>query len=159
MSLEQDIQQQEFKNEYQKALINLLYTHNHVVARMSKVFKEFGITRQQYNVLRILRGQHPNKVTINVIKERMLDKMSDASRIVSRLNKKGLIERKQSKGDRRAADVSITNKGLGMLEKLDPITESFDSFFKNLEVADAQKLNNLLDSLRDNDSLNSIKNQ
>ena len=87
MKLEKAIRQKGFQNEYQKAIINIIYTHNYLIGKMNPVFKQYGITRQQYNVLRILRGQHPDPATINLIKERMLDKMSDASRIAERLKK------------------------------------------------------------------------
>ena len=147
MGIEHDIQQFDFKNEYQKALINLLYTHNHIVAKMGKVFKTYDITRQQYNVLRILKGQFPESA-INTIRERMLEKMSDTSRMVVRLNNKGLIERKQNKGDRREARVSITKKGLNLLKKMDKSVEKFDLYFENLSKDDARQLNTLLDSLR-----------
>jgi DNA-binding MarR family transcriptional regulator len=118
------------------------------VGKMGKVFKTHDITRQQYNVLRILRGQYPNSATINIIRERMLEKMSDTSRMVVRLNNKGLIERKQSKGDRREAQVSITKKGLNLLKRMDKSVEDFNQFFENFSKDDARKLNTRLDSLR-----------
>ena len=85
MSLENDIQQREFRNESQKAILNILFTSYFIQDKMNELFKEYDITRQQYNVLRILRGQHPGHASVNLIRERMLDKMSDASRIVERL--------------------------------------------------------------------------
>lgn len=148
MGIEEDIQQSDFNNEYHKALINLLYTHNHIVGKMGKVFKTYDITRQQYNVLRILRGQYPKSATINVIRERMLEKMSDTSRMVVRLSNKGLIDRSQSKGDRREAHVSITNKGLNLLNKMDKTVSDFDLYFEKLSEDDARKLNSLLDNIR-----------
>src|SRR5688500_7319778 len=108
MSLEHDIQQKEFRNEYQKAILNILYTQNYLVGRMTEVFRQFDITRQQYNVLRILRGQYPEPATVNLIKERMLEKMSDTSRIVERLRIKGLLERADGKTDKRSVEITIT---------------------------------------------------
>src|ERR1700755_2598979 len=102
MSLEEDIQQKAFRNEYQKAILNIMYTHNYLVGRMTDVFKKFDITRQQYNVLRILRGQYPDPASINLIKDRMLEKMSDTSRIVERLRLKGLVQREDGKSDKRS---------------------------------------------------------
>jgi DNA-binding MarR family transcriptional regulator len=148
VSIKQEIKQKGFRNEYQKALINMLYTHNFLIGEMSDIFKKFDITRQQFNVLRILRGQHPNPVTINTIKDRMLDKMSDASRIVVRLKKKELIKSQQGKGDRRSTEVVITKKGLALLKKMDGSVEEFDNLFSNLTTSEANSLNILLDKLR-----------
>lgn len=148
MGLEQEIKQKEFKNEYQKALINLLYTRNHLVSRMNDIFKKYQVTRQQYNVLRILRGQYPKPATINLIKDRMLDKMSDASRIVKRLYKKDLIERKQSINDGRVTEVIISNKGLELLQRMNTASEEFEGFFSTLTEEEARTLNSLLDNLR-----------
>lgn len=150
MSLEEDIQQRKFKSEGQKTLINVLYTYHHLVTKSTPIFKSFGITRQQYNVLRILRGQHPNAITINIIKERMLDKMSDASRIVERLRKKELINRDKSNTDRRAVEILISSKGLKLLKKIDPIIEEHEVGQINLSNEEAITLNELLDKLRNN---------
>jgi len=148
MGLEEEIGQKEFKTERQKALINLLYTHNHVVNSMNEMFKVHDITRQQFNVLRILRGSHPNAVSINDIKCRMLDKMSDASRIVERLRVKGLIKRVPNKIDRRAVDVIINKTGLELLEKMDPEVDSFEKLLNRLSEHETKQLNLLLDKLR-----------
>ncbi|MEL6536074.1 MAG: MarR family transcriptional regulator [Bacteroidota bacterium] len=148
MSLEQDIAQSQFTSAYQKALINLMYTNNHVVDRMNQTFKEYEITRQQYNVLRILRGQAPSPATINLIKDRMIDRQSDASRIVERLRLKGLIERRQNDDDRRAVEVSITKDGLALLDSMDGDVEGFESMFMGLTPEEAHTLNVLLDKVR-----------
>src|SRR5687768_183537 len=132
MSLSKDIQQREFRTEYQKAIINIMYTHNHIVSYMSDVFKGYDITRQQYNVLRILRGQYPGHASVNVIKDRMLDKMSDTSRIVERLRLKGLINREDCKNDKRAVEVTITQKGLQLLDVMDKHVAKMDTLFYNL---------------------------
>ncbi|MEO1053506.1 MAG: MarR family transcriptional regulator [Bacteroidota bacterium] len=148
MTIESDIQQSQFDNEYQKALINLIYTHNYVVDRMSTVFKAYDITRQQYNVLRILRGQHPQPVTINLIRDRMLEKMSDASRIVERLRIKGLIDRNKSATDKRTVEINISKKGLQLLANADEHVKSFELIFGNLSEGEAVQLNSLLDKVR-----------
>jgi DNA-binding MarR family transcriptional regulator len=148
MSLEADIQQKTFRNEYQKAILNILYTQNFLVSRMSEVFKKFDITRQQYNVMRILRGQFPDPATINLIKERMLEKMSDTSRIVERLRLKGLIQREDGKNDKRAAEISITAAGLELLRKMQSEVDELEGVLTGLSIEEARELNNLLDKVR-----------
>jgi DNA-binding MarR family transcriptional regulator len=148
MSLETDIQQNSFKTEYHKAILNILCTQNYLVSRMTEVFKKFDITRQQYNVLRILRGQFPEPASINLIKERMLEKMSDSSRIVERLRLKGLIQREGGKSDKRAAEISITPSGLELLKRMQPEVDELDGNLSGLTLEEAQELNNLLDKVR-----------
>ena len=148
MSLEKDIRQREFRNEYHKALLNIIYTNNHIVSSLAEVFKAYGLTRQQYNVLRILKGQLPNSASINLIKERMLDKMSDTSRMVERLRIKGLIARKGNEKDKRAVEVTITDAGLKLLDKMEPQVSEADSVLSNLTGEEATQLNNLLDKIR-----------
>lgn len=148
MRIEEEIKQHQFKSEYQKLVINQLFTGKWVADIISTQLKPFGITSQQYNVLRILRGQHPNAVAVNMITGRMIDKMSNVSRLVDKLNQKGLVVRKVNYADRRQMDISITEKGLTLLEELDPIQDKIQSAFKNLTEKEAQQLNNLLDKLR-----------
>lgn len=149
MSLADEIKQREFDSEHQKALINLIYTSNHVIGLMNQFFKEYDITRQQYNVLRILRGQHPRPASVNLIKERMLDKMSDASRIVKRLLDKQLITRNISYDDRRSVEITISDKGLCLLERTDQQVNHFAGVLDNLSDNEAKQLNILLDKLRE----------
>ena len=148
MRLEDEIQQQKFKSEQQKAVINLLYTSGFLVNLFSDKAKAFDITRQQYNVLRILKGQLPKSASINIIKDRMLDKMSDASRIVERLRIKGLINRQTSSIDKRVVDINITEKGLDLLEKMAPEIDTIDSAFKDFSDEELIRFNNMLDKLR-----------
>lgn len=148
MRLEEEIKQSSFKSEHQKLLINLIYTNNYIINEMNNFFKEMNLTRQQYNVLRILRGQHPEPVTVNEIKDRMLDKMSDASRIVQRLKSKNLVECCQAKEDRRALSVGITKKGLQLLQEADNKVGGFEHLLQNLDKQEAKQLNILLDKLR-----------
>lgn len=103
---------------------------------------------QQFNVLRILRGQHPNYCNLKLIKERMLDPMSDASRIVDKLVTKGLVERHICPSDRRNVNILISKQGLKLLEKLDLIDEQAKEIFKSLSEKKIEQLNNLLDELR-----------
>ena len=148
MKLEEEIMQKKFINNKQKTIVNLIYTNNWVVYNQSCLLKEHNITLQQYNILRILRGQFPNPATIKLIKERMLDKMSDASRIVEKLRLKGLIERKICADDRRNVDVVISKKGLKLLSEIDKENVKMDSLMNNLKEDELILLNNLLDKLR-----------
>ncbi len=148
MKLEQEIKQSKFRNEYHKLAVNVLYTNGWLMNLYSTLFSKYDITSNQYNILRILRGQYPNPATVNLLKERMLDKMSDASRLVERLRIKGFVKRELSPNDRRCVDVIITEKGMKLLAEIDKLNDKHDSFLKNLSESEAKKLNNLLDKLR-----------
>jgi DNA-binding MarR family transcriptional regulator len=148
MSLSKDIHQKDFRSEYQKAIINIMYTHNHLVNNMSDVFKNFDLTRQQYNVLRILRGQFPGHATVNVIKDRMLDKMSDTSRILERLRLKNLVSRADSLNDKRAVEITITPAGMELLDKMEGPISKMDGLLNPLSQDEARHLNYLLDKIR-----------
>lgn len=148
MTLEKDINQTKFRNEHQKAAINIIYTNNWLMERINKIFDEAGITSQQYNILRILRGAGKPLSTLQ-IRQRMLDKMSDSSRIVDRLVIKGLVKKNNCKTDRRLVDVIITGKGLRLLEKIDTYNGQMDGLMMNLAEAEVRTLNDLLDKIRD----------
>lgn len=148
MKLEDEIQQKKFKNERQKLAVNLIYTSNWLNAFYNDFLKHSDITLQQYNVLRILRGQYPQPCNIKLIKERMLDRMSDASRIVDKLHTKQLLVRRECPNDRRQADVVITEKGLSLLKSLDTIDEDFKGVFNTLSEEEVHQVNELLDKLR-----------
>lgn len=130
-------------------MVNLIYTTNWINAKHDELFKGSQITIQQYNVLRILRGQYPNPCSIKLIKERMLDRMSDASRIVDKLNAKELLKRTEAQNDRRCVDVVISEKGLQLLQSLDYIDVTSEQLFKSLSSNEINSLNDLLDKLRD----------
>lgn len=149
MKLEEEIKQRTpFKSVYQKVAVNLIFTHNFMTQKHKEVLKPFMITIQQYNVLRILRGQHPKPVSTSEIRVRMLDRMSDVSRIVDRLLKKELVERKTCKSDKRLVDVKISEKGLNLLEDMEVGQTSLDKHLSNLTEAEAHALSDLLDKLR-----------
>lgn len=148
MKLEEEIHQKNFRNEYQKLAVNLFFTHGWLANNFSNILKQFDLTINQFNVLRILRGQHPNSASVNLLKERMLDKMSDASRLVERLRTKGYVERSICPNDRRKVDVLITKAGLEVLYKCDKIELEFDKQLHNLNSTEAKILNDLLDKLR-----------
>ncbi|MBA4849842.1 MarR family winged helix-turn-helix transcriptional regulator [Emticicia sp. BO119] len=149
MSIEKDIKQQKpFKSPYQKLVVNILFTNNWMNSDHMNILKPFDLTAQQYNVLRILRGQYPNPITVNGIIERMLDKMSNASRLVDKLLTKDLASRCDNKDDRRACDVRITQKGLDVLKEIDVLQENWETSFSNLTPTEAETLSDLLDKLR-----------
>lgn len=147
--LEDEIQTTKFRNVHHKVALNIMLTAHWIQYRHMCIFKKYDLTGQQYNVLRILRGQHPNPCTILMIKERMLDKVSDTSRIVERLRVAGYVERILCESDRRAVDVKIAKKGLDLLKKMEKEEETMDGVMKNISVAEAKQLNQLLDKLRD----------
>ena len=148
MKLEEEIKQEKFRNEYHKLAVNIVFTHNWLMGLQSEIFNGFEITANQFNILRILRGQYPNPATINLLKERMMDKMCDASRLVERLRIKGLIKRELSLDDRRRVDVIITEKGLNILSEIDKLNSKYDSIFQNLSSEETKLLNELLDKMR-----------
>lgn len=148
MSIENDIKQKQFRSPYQRLSINLIYTSNWLAYGRLDIFRDYGITTQQYNVLRILRGQHPNPVRINDIGERMLDKTSNASRLVDKLLIKELVVRYSCPTDRRAVNVQITDKGLELLNLLDPLVDEEEKKLCKLTPEEATQLSNLLDKLR-----------
>ena len=150
MKLEDEIKQKKFKSEYQKLLLNVIFTGNWLNSQSIKSFKPFGVSPQQYNVLRILKGQHPNAITVNQIAERMLDKNSNASRLVDKLVLKDLIKRETCKSDRRQMDVAITDKGLKLLTNMDKNIEHIDKLIESkIGVKDAEIVNSILDKIRE----------
>jgi len=148
MLLEDEIKQTKFRSDYHKLAVNIIYTHGWLINKYGDVLKKFDITPTQYNILRILRGQYPNPAPISLLKDRMLDKMSDASRLVERLRTKKLIDRKICKEDRRKVNVLITQNGLELLANLDKYEQELDSYLKNIDCNEAKKVNILLDKLR-----------
>ena len=150
MSIEKDISQRKFTSEFQKAMVNLVYTHNWMMEKMKLFFEQADLTTQQFNILRILRGAGEPLSTLQ-IRQRMLDKMSDTSRIVDRLIKKGLTKKVICKSDRRLVDVTITEKGLKLLEKLDEMQPDLDRIIQSINESEARELNNLLDKIRNSD--------
>lgn len=148
MGLEEDIKQAKFKSPWQKAAINILYTQGFLAEKMRDHFAQADLTAQQFNVLRILRGSSPEPLSTLQIRERMLDKMSDTSRIVDRLVKKELVAKKTCKHDKRLVDVHITDKGLEVLKGMDKHEKNLDDMLSGLSQEEAQQLNHLLDKVR-----------
>ena len=148
MEISKEIKQTKFKNEYQKMLINILFTSGWLSSKHTSNLKPYAISTQQFNILRILRGQHPKPATVNLLIDRMLDKNSNASRLVEKLRIKKLVERAVCPEDRRAVNVIITQKGLNLLEELDKKDSAIFKELKNVSEKEATTINTLLDKLR-----------
>lgn len=148
MKIEEAIKQAQFRDPQQRAHVNLIFTHNYLQAKMMRQFKEFDLTLPQFNILRILRGQHPNPASVSLLVERMLDKMSNASRIVDKLLEKGLVSRRECPRDRRLVDILITDQGLDLLRRVDTSGALDNLGLDNLTATEADTLSYLLDKLR-----------
>lgn len=148
MRIEKAIKQNKFTSEYQKLTVNIAYTNSYITQILSRYLKPYDLTMQQFNVLRIVRGSKPNPVSINAIGERMIDKMSNASRLVDKLHNKELVIREKCERDKRQVDVSLTEKGSEVLSSLDQELSEFDKNFHVLNIEEAIMLNRLLDKLR-----------
>ncbi len=149
MSLENDINQTLFRNQKQKCMVNIIFTYHWIVERIKQFLATEDITLQQYNILRILRGSFPKPLSTLQIRERMLDKMSDTSRIVDRLRVKGLVQKSVARTDKRLVDVLITDKGKKLLDQLDLHNASLDGIISGLSDEEMQHLNVLLDKIRE----------
>lgn len=148
MEIEKEISQKKFRNQKQKAVVNVLFTGSWLQLRIKDFMKGDDITPQQYNVLKILKGQFPTPVSTSLIRERMLDKMSDVSRIVSRLQEKELVSVCRSCTDKRLVDIIIVDKGVTLIEKIDGDSDYMDNMASKLSEDEATQLSYLLDRLR-----------
>lgn len=150
MKFEKAIKQAKFESAQQKAILNVVYTANWLRDQQADIFKPFSILPQHFNVLRILRGQHPKPVSPGDIKEVMIDKNNDVTRLIDKLVNMELVSRHLCAENRRKMDVHITSKGLKLLEKMDaPLKEAFKDIRKKLSEKEANVLSDLLDKLRD----------
>ncbi len=148
MRIEDEIQQPVFRDPFQRAHINLIFTAGWLQDKLAQRFKPFGVSLPQFNVLRILRGLHPKPASVQLLISRMLDKTSNASRIVDKLEAKGLVTRTVSAHDRRAVDVHITPAGLALLAQMDAESVLTNLGFEQLTVEEADLLNSMLDRVR-----------
>ena len=148
MGIGEEIKQSKFKSEFNKATINIIYTNSWLNQQLVEMFKSYGLTQPQFNILRILRGQYPQPATVNLLIDRMLDKSSNASRIVDKLESKGLVARRQCKQDRRAVDVIITENGLELISKIDEDMAKWEASHRGLSEDECKQLNGLLDKMR-----------
>ena len=148
MSIESDILQEKFESEHQKAAINILYTSGWLYNLNAVRLKKFGITPEQFNVLRILRGSHPKTMMLADITCRMLDKSSNATRLVEKLRQKNLVRRDICANNRRQVDIAITQQVLALLQKVDDDSNEWVSALKSITRTEAKELNRILDKLR-----------
>ena len=148
MSIEQAIKQKKFSSAYHKLGVNLIYTSNWWVHKQLEALRDYDISLQQYNVLRILRGASPNPMRVNDISERMLDKTSNTSRLVDKLLAKNYLTRQTCGDDRRAVNVIISDEGLKLLAELDPVLKQLEECFHMISPEKAEEISNLLDSFR-----------
>lgn len=149
MRLEDELKMANFKSPYQKGALNLMFTGEWMMARVDSLLKPYDISSQQYNVMRILRGQHGKPINLYSIQERMLNRMSNATRLVEKLRLKGLVTRDLCADNRRKVEIAITEKGLELLDKLDPLMQQLEEdTFKNLSAEEALRLNDMLDLIR-----------
>lgn len=149
MRIEDEIKQASFKNEVQKVNLNIQFTGGWLNAHTSQILKPFNLSPEQFNVLRILRGSPGKSANLCEIQGRMVDRMSNATRLVEKLRIKGFLTRDLCQENRRKVDIHITPEGLNLLEKVDQVlTEMMTHIGKNLTEEEARSLNMLLDKLR-----------
>lgn len=148
-SIEQEIKQKQFNSPYQRAIINIIFTGNWLTAESESKLKAFGISQQQYNVLRILRGQQSKAINLCDIQERMMSRMSNATRLVEKLRQAGYVTRELCQENRRKVEIAITEKGLELLEQIEPgMKEHEQELAKRLSEAEVKELSRLLDKAR-----------
>lgn len=148
MGLEQDIKQEKFANEFEKTMVNILFTGSWLHNQNASRLKPYGITPEQFNVLRILRGSSPKPMMLADITSRMIDKNSNATRLVEKLRQKGLLKREICGNNRRQVDISITENGLELLKRIDDDRTAWLESMKTITKAEAEELNRILDKLR-----------
>lgn len=148
MKLEEAIQTNKFKSEVHKASINLLYSAWWIKTILTKELKEYGLTHEQYNVLRILKGKHPESLCVKDIAERMIEKNSNVPRIIDRLVIKKLVKRGTSSQDRRETNITLTGAGLSILESSTQEVNKTINGQLNLNEEEAEQLNRLVEKMR-----------
>lgn len=148
MNLEKEIRQQKFTSEFEKTAVNLWITASWLHSLNSARLRPFGLTPEQYNVLRILRASHPQTLMLSEIACRMIDRNSNATRLVEKLRVKGMLKRETCAGNRRQVDIFITEKGLAVLRKIDQEEPQWIAKMKNITKAETHELNRILDKLR-----------
>ena|SRR5688572_9328474 len=156
MSPSKDILLSDSRNDHQKAINNIFYTYYFLVDKINDQCKQYDVTRQQFNVLQILKVLQPEYASVNFIKAHMLDKMSDVSRIVERLRLKGLVLRQSAEKDKRSVQVIITPKGLSLLESIDPELDLLGKLVGNLTPEETTLLNKMLDKIRTNEEASGV---
>lgn len=149
MKIEEVVKSNAIMGLSQKAVLNIIYTQNNINERLIEILKPYDLSNEQYNVLRILRGQKGNPANMCLIQERMLAKTSNTTRLVDKLLLKELVTRKVCKENRRKIEVLITEKGLDILKELDPKVDNYEqNIVANLSSSELEKLNDLLEKIR-----------
>ncbi|MEM8524422.1 MAG: MarR family transcriptional regulator [Bacteroidota bacterium] len=149
MRIEEEIKQAKFKNEYQKLQINVLFTASWLNQQTTQLLKPYKISWQQFNILRILRGRHPEPATVKVLASRMIDKTSNASRLVEKLRQKGYVERSECQEDRRRVDIILTELGMQIVnEASDRLEEKLQEKLTQISEEEAQLASDILDRMR-----------
>jgi DNA-binding MarR family transcriptional regulator len=151
MSIEKDIKQKSFKNPYNKVTVNVMFTTGWLLNKYAKILKPYNLTEQQYNVLKILRECYPQSSTVNYILEGMIDKMSNASRLVDKLVSKELVKKVKSQFDLRSVDILLTEKGIALMDELSIVMNRYENSFYGLDEKEIKLLNLLLEKLRSKD--------
>ncbi|WDF67232.1 MarR family transcriptional regulator [Sphingobacterium oryzagri] len=152
MKIEEELKVKKFTNDWQRATVNILFTASWLGLILEKRASKRQITLQQFNALRILRGQLPEPTTNNLLRTRMISNTPDISRLVDRIVAKGLASREKNKVDKRSVDLFITQKGLDLLDEIEEDMMLIDMLPGNLSEKDAAKLSDLLDKLRGEDT-------
>lgn len=147
MTLEEHIQQKKFRSLEQRAIIGILSLYYRLTEEIRSAIAPYGVTLQQYNILRILRGSYPTPLSLREIRRRMIDKSSDVSRLIDRLVRKGLVNRTTCLSNRRRKEVTITEAGLQLLQQIDGVIQNLETTLLNLSQKELKELNRLLDKL------------
>lgn len=147
MILEKSIHQTKFKSEHHKLMLNIIFTASSINSEQTRFFKKYDISSQQFNVLRILKGQYPNPASVGLLQERMLDQMSNASRLVEKLKQKKLLSRRECKTDRRQVDILITEEGLNLLKEISIVFDEVEKGVNKISIEEAKIMNNILDKM------------
>lgn len=149
MKLEEELKMSKFPSPYHRASLNTIFTGAWLMERFNAVLKPFGISEQQYNVLRILRGQKGQPANLFTIQERMVHRMSNATRLVEKLRLKGFVERCTCEENRRKIEITITKAGLELLQKIEPQAKAhYKNITGNLTEKEAETVGRLLDKMR-----------
>jgi len=148
-TIHEEIEQQKFRNHHQMVQLNILFTAGWIQNKHLQILKKYGLSHQQYNVLRILKGSFPKTLNLGQIKAKMLDRMSDTSRVVNRLFAVGLLTRTTDNKDRRVLKIKISEKGLGLLKEMEKEEINLDSITGQITAEEAIQLSQLLDKVRD----------
>ena len=148
MRLEEEIKQTKFKDPFHKAVLNIRFTDSWLSNSILPVLKQYGLSEEQYNVLRILKGQYPKPSALQLIGERMINRMSNVTRLVEKLRRNGFVTRNICPNNRRKVDILITEKGLALLEEILPLLEQEMENMRNISDAEIDELNRILDKLR-----------